>query len=557
MEVMGLVDVTCSCLFAKIIGKSGIVISIRTKRISAISCWTLGLLLVGFAITVDSALAQDQPQPRLGMNLNGPADWNTELPFVDVFRLSRPWISQQEGKPWGQGPELVLDAHGWVKQLQSDCMAETILCTIADGHYPSGPYTVYYDGHGELEGAGAARVVSRAPGRLVLDVDSTKGSLFLRLTQTDPDDYVRNIRVIMPGYAETYQKAPFHPVFLQRWSGVACFRFMDWMQTNGSKIRQWSDRPQLQDATFTEKGIAAELMIDLCNRQRADAWFCMPHLADNDYVRKFAQLVKKNLDPELKVYVEYSNEVWNSQFAQTRYSWEKGKELGLGDAERPWEGGGMYYAQRSVEIFKIWEEVFGGTDQLVRVLAWQAGNTWWMNGIVLPHQEAFKHTDAIAIAPYVGMNVPADGNELTASDVSTWSLERVLDHMQQKSLPKAIEAIQATHETADKFGLQLLAYEGGQHMVGVAGGENNEAMTKLFQAANADPRMGDIYREYYAAWTQAGGSLFCYFSSIGRWSKWGSWGIMQHYDDDPTQSPKFIATMQWAKDCGQKVNVPQ
>jgi hypothetical protein len=46
---------------------------------------------------------------RLGMNLNGPADWNTELPFIDVFHLSREWISQQEGKPWGQGPKLDLD----------------------------------------------------------------------------------------------------------------------------------------------------------------------------------------------------------------------------------------------------------------------------------------------------------------------------------------------------------------------------------------------------------------------------------------------------------------
>ncbi len=38
---------------------------------------------------------------RVGMNLAGPADWNTELPFVDVFRMSRPWISQRAGEGWG------------------------------------------------------------------------------------------------------------------------------------------------------------------------------------------------------------------------------------------------------------------------------------------------------------------------------------------------------------------------------------------------------------------------------------------------------------------------
>lgn len=36
---------------------------------------------------------------RMGINLAGPADWNTELPFVDVFRMSRPWISQKLEQP--------------------------------------------------------------------------------------------------------------------------------------------------------------------------------------------------------------------------------------------------------------------------------------------------------------------------------------------------------------------------------------------------------------------------------------------------------------------------
>ena len=36
------------------------------------------------------------PKPALGINLAGPEDWNTELPFVDVFHLSREWISQHD-----------------------------------------------------------------------------------------------------------------------------------------------------------------------------------------------------------------------------------------------------------------------------------------------------------------------------------------------------------------------------------------------------------------------------------------------------------------------------
>ncbi len=496
------------------------------------------------------------PKPRLAMNLAGPADWNTELPFVDVFRMSRPWISQQKGKSWGQGPKLALDQHGWVARLDADCWAETPLCTIEGGHYPSGKYTILYDGAGKLDVSNAAKIVSQESGRVIINVDSTKGGFFLKLLETDPGNYVRNIRVIMPGFENSYNQNPFHPAFLKRWQGVACFRFMDWMHTNGSKIKSWSDQPTLQNATFSKKGIPVEWMIDLCNRQNADAWFCMPHLADDDYIRNFAQVVKAKLNPPLKIYIEYSNEVWNSQFQQTRYSWEKAKELHLGNQERPWEGGGQYYSKRSMEIFKIWEEVFGSRQRLIRVLAWQSGNTWWMEHIILPFRDAYKHTDALAIAPYVSMIVPRQGKNLTADQVSQWSIEKTMDYLENQSLPKSIDAIRRTKEVADKYGLLLLAYEGGQHMVGVGGGENNNAMTKLFHRCNAHPRMGTIYKKYYDAWTEAGGDLFCYFSSVSRWSKWGSWGILQYYDDNPAQSPKFIATLHWAKSQGQNVNLP-
>jgi hypothetical protein len=523
---------------------------------------TLGLLagwfLAGAAVAAEgpaaTAAAPKAPtaKPRLGMNLAGPADWDTELPFVDVFREARTWISQQKGQPWGKGPDLALDKHGWVTKLDKDCSAETLMCTISGGHYPTGEYTVLYEGQGKLTFNNAA-VVSEAAGKIVIKVDPAKGSFFLRLMETSPDNYVRNIRVIMPGFADTYKAEPFHPAFLKRWQGVAALRFMDWMHTNGSKVRTWADRPTPQDATFSAKGIALEVMIDLCNRQKADGWFCMPHLADDEYVRNFTKLVKDKLDPKLRAYIEYSNEVWNSQFPQTRHSWDKGKELGLGPKERPWEGGGMYYARRSVEIFRIWEEAFGGRDRLVRVIAWQSGNTFWMRNIVLNYQDAWKQTDALAIAPYIACCVPPKGKDLSADVVENWTVDQALDYMENKSLPVSVRMMQDTKKVADEFGLRMVAYEGGQHMVGVTGGENNEKMTALFHAANAHPRMGGIYDKYFAAWTDAGGDLFAYFSSVGQWSKWGSWGVIQYYDDGPAKSPKLQALLRWAKARGQAV----
>jgi hypothetical protein len=240
-----------------------------------------------------------EPHPALGINLAGPADWNTELPFVDVFRLSRAWISQERGKGWGKGPPLELDEHGWVQRLLPNCFAETPLCTIEGGHYPNGDWTILWEGDGRIE-MSKGRVLQSDPGRMVVNIDASGGGFFLRLLETNPSDPVCNIRVLMPGFSEAdVEQNPWSPAFLDCWHGVACLRFMDFQHTNNSDQESWSDRPTLDDATFTIDGIPIELLCDLANRQQADAWFCIPHQADDDYIRQFARLVKENLDPEL------------------------------------------------------------------------------------------------------------------------------------------------------------------------------------------------------------------------------------------------------------------
>jgi hypothetical protein len=90
-------------------------------------------------------------------------------------------------------------------------------------------------------------------------------------------------------------------------------------------------------------------------------------------------------------------------------------------------------------------------------------------------------------------------------------------------------------------------------MTAIQGGENNDAVTALFHAANAHARLGDIYGQFYDAWTELGGDLFCHYSSVGKWSKWGSWGLMEYGDQDPMSAPKFRASIDWARRLGQQI----
>lgn len=482
---------------------------------------------------------------RLGMNLSGIADWSTEFPFVDLFKQSRTWFV--EGKePESSG--LDLDEHGWVKTLSKGMTASTILSVIENEEFPGDDYVILYDGEGDIE-IPHYTVKESAHGRILVYVDGTKGIFRLNITKTNPNNYIKNIRVVAKVHEKTYQQAQWNPSFLKRWAGVACLRFMDFMQTNNSLQKAWSDRPKPTDASFASKGVPVEWLVDLANRLNCDTWFCMPHQADDGYVQSFAQYTSQHLKPALHAWVEYSNEVWNGGFEQFSYAAEKGKALKLASDE--WESAFSYNAKRAVEIFKIWKTVFGDNERLVRVVASQAANDWLAKQI-LKQPDIAEHADVLAIAPYISLNVPLkEGDEgLSADKVAAWSLNQLFEHITTVRLPEAKGWINANKEVADDYGFKLVAYEGGQHLVGVGEAANNDKLTNLLTQANADKRMGEVYAMHLKDWESAGGDLFCHFTSVEGWSKWGSWGLFESANK-PT--PKYRAVVKWAQSRDQKI----
>mmetsp|Transcript_31226 Transcript_31226/g.47238 ORF Transcript_31226/g.47238 Transcript_31226/m.47238 type:complete len:94 (-) Transcript_31226:20-301(-) len=85
----------------------------------------------------------------------------------------------------------------------------------------------------------------------------------------------------------------------------------------------------------------------------------------------------------MMVYVEYSNEVWNSIFTQEQYAQGMHRLLGLPSASQ-------FFGQRSKQIYDIFSSVFASVGSsspiLHKVLASQSVNTWISEQAILGAQ---------------------------------------------------------------------------------------------------------------------------------------------------------------------------
>ena len=148
-------------------------------------------------------------------------------------------------------------------------------------------------------------------------------------------------------------------------------RFMDLLSTNNNPVKDWNQttRPD-QDTQAKPSGISIELLAKIVQRTGRNAWINIPHQATDNYVTKLAQYLKANISSQRKIYVEYSNEVWNTFFAQGKYAVDQASALGLANYHK-------FYAQRSLKIFNIFSSVFGsGSSRLQFVVSFQAVNKW-------------------------------------------------------------------------------------------------------------------------------------------------------------------------------------
>ncbi len=497
------------------------------------------MLLVALPAPISAA----EPAGRraaLGTNLAPVASWSTQTPFVDAFHTARPWISNAEGAPWGEGPPLDLTPQGWVASLAPGQRADTIL--LDGGGYPPGEYTIRWTGTGRIAfPIEPPEIVSEGDHRIVVRPDVRAG-LWLSIVETDPADPVRGIEVLLPGFGEMPDPPLYHPRFLAQLRGFRVLRFMDWMQTNDPVVGSGvAGRARMDDATWMRRGVPMEAIGALATLLDAEPWITIPHGATDAQARALITTLADALDPGLRIWIEWSNETWNPVFPQAAYAIERGTALAL--STDAFQAGLFFHARRASEIFVIAADAIGRA-RFVGVLAAQSANPW-TGEQVSGFENAAAGADVLAVAPYID----GYGSPQAAPRIRRLSVAQLIARMRRQVDGPLRQVTEENRAVAEAAGLELVAYEGGQHLVGVNGAENDRRLTRLFVSTNRSPLIGALYRRYLAMWSAAsGGGLFVHYTDVSPYGKWGSWGAREDQRQGLRRAPKADALHDWIAD---------
>lgn len=331
-------------------------------------------------------------------------------------------------------------------------------------------------------------------------------------------------------------------------------------------------------------GVPYYWIVDICNRSGRDMWINIPTFAGDDYVRKLLEFIRDNLNPQLKVYVEYSNETWNGMFVSFQYTQDKGVELDLpgfwgqtdGYGKGTGEGrtnkyyqGQSYTAYRSLQIFEIMAQVFGrdnlGLDKrAVRVLSAGGDGTLMVEavryiiyqgisygdvetavqtGISLPPEKLVYNTrwnptgqqpDMFSTAPYVAdygpWNAPVAVDGRASNIASEW--RNSVDWSAENHIKNYARIMKA-------YGIPYGTYEGGQHL---GRGASHWGTNPLVYAG---------YQYMLDKWQEAGVVLFTHYTLYGDYAGhevgFDFWGSKAHAGSTGKDAYKFEAIKDWVE----------
>ncbi|KJU83279.1 conserved hypothetical protein, secreted [Candidatus Magnetobacterium bavaricum] len=439
----------------------------------------------------------------------------------------------------------------------------------------------------------------------------TNSGLQIKITELQPD-YLKNFRLIMPGgvcgnslsnldyfaYCQTSRggtgscssgqtcydfeqvywdrfkdststmnnpKAVFHPEFLSRLKKYRAIRYMNWMAITNSPLQHWSERADIKqqtyaDASFTSgqqgKGIPYEFIVALSNILNTDAWLNIPAKSTNDYNLQLANFMKNNLASDLKLYIEYTNEVFSYDAFVDDYNYmiAMANSLGITGGDTFFPSGvkvARYYSRRAGEIHSIWRGVFSSQpSRIIRALSTLNVDTAYTRE-VLDYEDSYKDADVLAVNGYFMGNLYRTQYEnqiaaLTVNDIFTETNNGgAIVPGSQSALDELKGYYNALYALTNPRGLRMVAYEGGQHYTAkVFSSTNQTTIRNTFMAANRDPRMKTVYLTNFTNWKNAGGHEFFHFLNLSDNTVYAdTFGALEYQTQSRADAPKYDAIM--------------
>jgi hypothetical protein len=432
-----------------------------------------------------------------------------------------------------------LGAQGWPSHVELGQALSAVLPSLAGGEY-----LMIYEGRGVVRPeAISGRLVIReeVPGRTRFIVEPG-GTFAVTLFETTSADPVRHIRVVPPELEAISETAVFHPRFLESIERFKVLRFTDWMRTDSSLLRDWKDRTSSTLYTQAQPGgVAYEYIVRLCNTVGADPWISVPAEATDAFVEELALLFLDHLDSGLRVHLELSSEAWieDAGHSQGAYAKRKGLEAKL--APEPELAKLRWHSRRSVEVFKIFTRVFGGSERLVRIMASPAGNVE-AHEELLGFEGAKAHVDALAVAPTFGRQFGVGDD---AVEVEARELEWLLKGLRREGLHAMTLALERSAAWAKAAGIPLVAYAGGERLLPSPAFAGSATLAKRFTAARRHAEMKSLYLEMFAAWKRAGGRTFVLDPLAADPARHGVAGLLESQSQDRKEAPKYDAALTW------------
>lgn len=523
----------------------------------------------------------------LGTNYDVPLYWGGAM-FKNILNSGEAWKNPNNNVPIP------------IADVKQDGNLAT-LASSGSGHavsrmnvWETGPYNIEVTGVGEfylnVDSVGSGYQEYTATGGDATFVFTPSGfndydegflGLYVTALGSPPLEFKR---IYHQKYAATVENG--NPLIQSRIDDAQYYgalRMMDWTATASTEYEGWPNCTSATQANYYEYCRKSylemiQVHIDIANHMHRDLWVNIMHRFGDASIDLILEKIEApyvpgvnggGLDPSLKWYCEFSNEIWNGSMPGQWYSEEQG--TAERDAGNPLFSGGLsdFEATHRFQVWRskqIWDRMAAHATlapvwntRCVRVLAGWLDTVFvldsMLNAISDDGVKYAKAVDAIAINPYMWPG-PCD----QTNPWSTPPRNTTIDTMDQvfqwlDATHGELDIYMASHRslvdslpsgTSDTLGtMDVLCYEGGQHVFVIDEDSISQNHLNLIANAQKDSRMGPQYDWLLSTWSSYGFGMFCHFTDAENPGAFGGWGTRWDTKDGDDGYPKWHSLLDW------------